>query len=1045
MTFISYSQNHEDVLLNRVFKDKIQGFYIDIVALHPTADSVTKAFYDRGWTGINIEPIKELHSIFIKDRPKDINLNIAISNTESNLDFFEVLGQPGNSTLNKDIAYKIAQETGLDVVQYAIPVKTLASICQEYVNQKIDFLKIDVEGLEEEVILGGNWELFRPTILLIETTLPNTNIRCENNILEILKQKGYQHVFFDGINDYYIAEESKDLAQHFSYPVNILDFYVNYRFIEQQRQINELNTILNSSSNVLQMVQQNKPNNCLSENIILCKPIILIDAVFFQLYQTGIARVWKSLFQEWVKNGFAKHIIILDRGGTTPKIPGIRYRTIPKYDHNNTEVDKQMLQQVCNEEGAELFISSYYTTPITTPSVFMAYDMIPEVMGWDLNAPMWKEKHHGIKHASAYIAISQNTASDLSKYFPNVALDSITVAHCGVSNTFSPAKPIQINTLKHRYGINKPYFLLGGDLADYKNQILFLKAFLKLPNSYEFDIIFTGFGGAFPRELRDYTSGSAVHLLPLSDEELAIAYSGAVALVYPSKYEGFGMPIVEAMACSCPVITCHNSSIPEVAGEAAIYVNDNDVDAMANALISVQNYNLRTLLITAGLAQAQKFSWTKMADQVSSALMNTNFLSLKLRDINLIIFPDPTQPEQSIYQDLVNVITTLEEHPHSEKITLLINASNFPSQFTQAFMDKLGQQDEEETAGLEISLVGKLLPMQWESLSPHLTARIILNNEDQQALAQVQLDKLPSYQIDNLEYQLSIICKAIKQNKNQLFKNFVNYHIKEIPIILPPDHALPQYQSRFRLYDKFIGILAKHLPNHEDLIVDIGANVGDTTALLLQYCENPVLCIEADVDFLSILEYNLSSYQERITCVNSFVSGRDLHNIELVKNRGTARAVESTKRYVKSESLQSIIQNLHLGKCILLKTDTDGFDFEILLSSLSIIKEDSPIIFWENEISSLKDIEAVKNLLKELRQINYTKYIVIDNFGNPLIYEGTSEFIEQINEYLLNNKYNNTQTFYYTDIAAFPDKYSHLVLPISSEYNSFIRSSQLYP
>jgi FkbM family methyltransferase len=1043
MTFISYAQNYEDVLLNRVFKDKTQGFYIDIGALHPTFDSVTKAFYDRGWTGINIEPIKEFYSIFIKDRPRDINLNIAISNTESNLDFFEVLGQPGNSTLNKDIAYKIAQEKGLDVVQYAIPVKTLASICQEYVNQKIDFLKIDVEGLEEEVILGGVWELFRPTILLIETTLPNTNIRCENNIPEILKQKGYQHVFFDGINDYYIAEESKDLVRHFSYPVNVLDFYVNYIFIEQQRQINELSTMINLNNNALQIVQQ---NNCLSENIILYNPIILIDCVFFQFYQTGIARVWKSLFQEWANNGFAKHIIIVDRAGTAPKIPGIRYRTIPECDYNNTEADKQMLQQICNEEKADLFISSYYTTPITTPSVFMAYDMIPEVMGYNLN-PIWREKHQSIKHASAYIAISQNTARDLCKYFPNIAVQSITVAHCGVSNTFSPAEPLQINTFKHRYGINKPYFLLGGNLVDdYKNNILFLKAFSKLANRYEFDIIFTGLGGAFAPELRDYTSGSAVHLLQLSDEELAIAYSGAVALVYPSKYEGFGMPIVEAMACGCPVITCPNSSILEVAGEAAIYVNDDDVEAMANALISVQNHNLRTSLITAGLAQAQKFSWTKMAEKVSSALIDATSLSLKLREINLIIFPDSSQPEQSIYQDLVNVITALENHPDSEKITLLINASNFPSQFTQIFMDNLCKQDEEEiNEGLEISLVGKLSPMQWESLLPQLTARIILSNEDQQVIEQLQLEKLPSYQIDNLENQLFTLLKVIRQNKYQVYKNCVTYNIKEIPLSLPPDHALPQYQNMFRLYDKFIGVLAKHLPNNEDLIVDIGANVGDTTALLLQYCENPILCIEADTDFFSIMEYNLSDYRERITFVNSFVSAKDLKNVELVKNRGTARAVESKDKLVKSDSLVSIIKNSELGKCILLKTDTDGFDLEILLSSLSRIEEDSPILYWENEISSLKDIEDVKKLLEELGKINYTKYIVLDNFGNPLIYEGTSEFVKQINEYLLNNKYNKNQTFYYTDIAAFPDKYSYLVATIASDYNNFIRSSNVYP
>jgi glycosyltransferase involved in cell wall biosynthesis/acetyltransferase-like isoleucine patch superfamily enzyme/predicted O-methyltransferase YrrM len=499
-----------------------------------------------------------------------------------------------------------------------------------------------------------------------------------------------------------------------------------------------------------------------SRNNQVVPPKILVDGVFFQFYQTGIARVWKSLFQEWANNGFAKHIIIVDRAGTAPKIPGIRYRTIPECDYNNTEADKQMLQQICNEEKADLFISSYYTTPITTPSVFMAYDMIPEVMGYNLN-PIWREKHQSIKHASAYIAISQNTARDLCKYFPNIAVQSITVAHCGVSNTFSPAEPLQINTFKHRYGINKPYFLLGGNLVDdYKNNILFLKAFSKLPNRYEFDIIFTGLGGAFAPELRDYTSGSAVHLLQLSDEELAIAYSDAVALVYPSKYEGFGMPIVEAMACGCPVITCPNSSILEVAGEAAIYVNDDDVEAMANALISVQNHNLRTSLITAGLAQAQKFSWTKMAKKVSSALIDATSLSLKLREINLIIFPDSSQPEQSIYQDLVNVITPLENHPDSEKITLLINASNFPSQFTQIFMDNLCKQDGEEiNEGLEISLVGKLSPMQWESLLPQLTARIILSNEDQQVIEQLQLEKLPSYQIDNLENQLSRLALKI--------------------------------------------------------------------------------------------------------------------------------------------------------------------------------------------------------------------------------------------------------------------------------------------
>ena len=138
--------------------------------------------------------------------------------------------------------------------------------------------------------------------------------------------------------------------------------------------------------------------------------------------------MWKSLLEEWVNNGFAKHIIVLDRAGTAPKIPGIRYRAVPPYDYNNTDTEREILQQACDEEAADLFISSYYTTPMTTPSVFMAHDMIPEVMGWNLNNPMWQEKHYGIQHASSYIAISENTANDLVKCFPDISLESVTIA-----------------------------------------------------------------------------------------------------------------------------------------------------------------------------------------------------------------------------------------------------------------------------------------------------------------------------------------------------------------------------------------------------------------------------------------------------------------------------------------------------------------------------------------------------------------------------------------------------------------------------------------
>ena len=205
---------------------------------------------------------------------------------------------------------------------------------------------------------------------------------------------------------------------------------------------------------------------------------IIVDGVFFQLYKTGIARVWQSLLEEWVNNGFAKHILVLDRAGTAPAIAGIKYRPVPAYDYNRTDADREMLQQACDEEGADLFISSYYTTPLSTPSIFMAHDdMIPELMGANLNHPMWREKHYGIQHASAYIAVSENTARDLVKFFPSISLESVTVAQNGVNRQiFSPASPEKITWFKTKYGISKPYFLLVGAGGGYKNSILFFKA-----------------------------------------------------------------------------------------------------------------------------------------------------------------------------------------------------------------------------------------------------------------------------------------------------------------------------------------------------------------------------------------------------------------------------------------------------------------------------------------------------------------------------------------------------------------------------------------
>jgi glycosyltransferase involved in cell wall biosynthesis len=358
----------------------------------------------------------------------------------------------------------------------------------------------------------------------------------------------------------------------------------------------------------------------------LYRPRIAIDGVFFQIANLGIARVWKTLLHEWVESGFAKHLLVLNRAGTAPKIDGINYCSIDKYEWEFAAQDSLELQKICDRHKIDLFMSTYFTTTISTPAILIVHDMVPEVMGMDLNIPMWQEKNYAIQYASKYIAVSQNTIQDLCRFYPQIDLQDVTLAYNGIDSLFVPSLATKIDLFHTKYSIDRPYFLIVGDRVGfdaYKNVIHFFRAITELPDYQRYEIVCVGGASELEPELVELVIDIHVHRLALDDLELQAAYSGAIALVYPSLYEGFGLPVVEAMACGCPVITCRNSALPEVAGTAAIYVSETDVADLVSALKKVQEPKSRQKLIEFGLQQSRQFSWKKMADTIAIELLNT--------------------------------------------------------------------------------------------------------------------------------------------------------------------------------------------------------------------------------------------------------------------------------------------------------------------------------------------------------------------------------------------------------------------------------------
>jgi FkbM family methyltransferase len=283
MKFISYSQNFEDVMLWRTLQDVKDGFYIDVGANYPEDGSVTKLFYENGWSGINIEPENKLYNLLKEDRPRDLNLNVAISTSVEPIEFY-VSKDLGWSTTDKTNVAELKETNMLSEIR-KVNTMTLDEICNKYDIKLIHFLKVDVEGAEYDVLKSISFEIVRPWIVVVEATKPRTAIDVSVEWETLLIEQNYIFAYFDGLNKFYVAKEKSILLDRLKTPPNIFDNFILNTQLKAEKKSQEMELMVKELEKVVNEgnIMISKVNNRVNElKLVVNKLTSKLEKVMYE-------------------------------------------------------------------------------------------------------------------------------------------------------------------------------------------------------------------------------------------------------------------------------------------------------------------------------------------------------------------------------------------------------------------------------------------------------------------------------------------------------------------------------------------------------------------------------------------------------------------------------------------------------------------------------------------------------------------------------------------------------------------------------------------
>jgi alpha-1,3-rhamnosyl/mannosyltransferase len=365
--------------------------------------------------------------------------------------------------------------------------------------------------------------------------------------------------------------------------------------------------------------------------------IVVIDGRTIQDHFPGIARYTFNLTGALTQIASSLEMALLYNPSATstrlalPNLRLIACPTSPFSIQQQWQVPRQL-----HQVQATVYHSPYYLMPYRPglPTVFTCHDLIPLIYPEYFTSTqrlIYRLAHAlALRTAQVTIAVSHSTQADLLRHL-RIDPQRIVVVHEAADEHFAPQSPEAIATLKRKCVLPDRYVLYFGSNKPHKNLVRLVRAWQIANVKYQMSnvkLVIAGHWDNWHAEVKRLVEEQnmqdcVVFTGPVNEADLPALYSGATLFVFPSLYEGFGLPVIEAMACGTPVVCSNTSSLPEAAGDAALLIDPLDVNALAETIGRVlASQELRQYLREKGLAQAARFSWQQTAQQTLIAYNN---------------------------------------------------------------------------------------------------------------------------------------------------------------------------------------------------------------------------------------------------------------------------------------------------------------------------------------------------------------------------------------------------------------------------------------